>query len=79
MVSVAQARKQAPGESLLDGLHDDRGIAALGFGEQQVNVLGHDHVSDYHKTIASPHLVPARSRTGRGCVGYRAMAGAGNN
>ena len=57
MVSVAQARKQAPGESLLDSLHDDGGIAALGLGEQQVDVLGHDDVSDYSKTVAPPHLL----------------------
>ncbi len=56
VLPLAQARKQAPGKPLFDGLHDHCWIAALRFGEQQMNVLRHYDVSDHGKTVASPHL-----------------------
>jgi hypothetical protein len=54
--SLLRNRESKRRKSLFDGLHDDGGVAALGFGEQQVDVLGHEDVSDYVKTITPPHV-----------------------
>jgi hypothetical protein len=61
------SNRQPPGNTQLHGLNYLRGIANLGFGNQQMYVFGHNYVSDHGKTIANAHQfedseyqVPAR-------------------
>jgi hypothetical protein len=51
----AQLSQEPAGESLFDRLHYFGGIAALRFAQQKVDVLGHHHVADDHKTVATAH------------------------
>jgi len=46
---------QPPGHAQLHGLNDLRGIANHRFGNQQMYVFRHDHVSDQGKMIANAH------------------------
>jgi len=39
-----------------EDLHHHREIAALGFAEQQMNVLGHNHVANDYETVTAAHL-----------------------
>jgi hypothetical protein len=48
-------RGQPPGKAQLHSLNYLRGIAYQGFGNQQVHVLGHDHVSNDGKTLTLTH------------------------
>jgi len=52
----AQASQQTACESLFDGLHDQRWIAAPGFADEQMDVFGHDHISGDGEVVAAPHL-----------------------
>ncbi len=54
---VARLAQETPCESLFDGLHDKRWVAALGFAEQEMYVLGHNHVTYDDKTIALADLL----------------------
>jgi hypothetical protein len=54
--SGAAFLQKTPGEALFERLHHHRGIAALGLAEQQINVLGHDHVANHHEAVTTPHL-----------------------
>ncbi len=42
-------------EALLDGLHHLGGIAAVRLPQQQVQVLGHDHIAHDHEVIPAAH------------------------
>ena len=44
------------GETLLHHLHDRRRRSRLRFANQQMKVLGHDHVPDDHKPVLLPCL-----------------------
>ena len=46
---------QPPGDAQLHGLNYLRRIANQRFRDQQMHVLGHDHVSHHGKTIAIAH------------------------
>jgi hypothetical protein len=48
--------EQAPRKAELQGLHHHRRRAALRLADQQMKVLGHDHVSENHNAVALPHL-----------------------
>jgi hypothetical protein len=54
--SSAQSFQKTPGEGVFEDLHHHRGIAALGFAEQQMSVLGHDDVANDHETVTPAHL-----------------------
>ena len=47
--------QQLPCERLFQNLHHYRGIAALRFAEQKMNVLGHHDVSNHHETVPPPY------------------------
>jgi hypothetical protein len=44
-------------QTLFQSLHHDRRIAARRFAEEQVHVLGHDHVTNHDKAIAAADLL----------------------
>src|ERR1700747_557800 len=48
----AKLAQPAPRKTLFQSLHYDRRIATLRFAEEQMHVLGHDHVTGNDKTIA---------------------------
>jgi hypothetical protein len=48
---------QLAGNVLLEHLYDDRECTALGFGDQQVDVLGHDDVSGDAKRVPLSHAL----------------------
>jgi hypothetical protein len=56
MGARSQLPQQAPGETLFQRLHYQRGVAALRFAEQKVHMLGHDDIADDNKMIAAAHL-----------------------
>jgi len=41
---------------LLEDLQNDRGVGALGFSDEQVDVFGHDHISHDNKLISAANL-----------------------
>jgi hypothetical protein len=47
----------AAARNLLERLHYLGGISALRFAQQQVQMLGHDHVPDDHQAIPPVHLL----------------------
>ena len=47
---------QLTGEALFHDLHDDRGIADFGLGDEQVKVLGHEDVSVNHEAVLAAGL-----------------------
>jgi superfamily I DNA and RNA helicase len=49
--------QQTPRKTLFQSVHHDRRIAALRFAEEQMHVLGHDHITDNDKTIATADLL----------------------
>ena len=42
---------------MFDGLHHHRWVAAFGFAEQQMDVLGHHHTTGDDEVVASAHLL----------------------
>jgi hypothetical protein len=50
------AQVQLTGEALFHDLHDDRGIADFGLGDEQVKVLGHEDVSVNHEAVLAAGL-----------------------
>jgi len=50
-------KQQPAGNALLQDLHHDRNRTSLWLADQDVNVLGHDHESDYLEAIALAHLL----------------------
>src|SRR5258708_7009548 len=55
--TAAPVRKHSAGKSLLQYLHDRGWSSTIRFADQQMNVLGHDHVSDDDETAAHAHLL----------------------
>ena len=54
---LAQPTEYPPGESLcLIALHDAGRIALLRLADDQVNVFGHNYITDYHESVALPNL-----------------------
>ncbi len=53
----SQFAQEAASEALFDGLHDFGWIAPLRFAEQQVDVLGHDHVTNYHEMVSPAYAL----------------------
>ncbi len=54
--TIGGGAQQAACETLFDGLHDKRWVAALGFAEQEMYVFGHNYVAYDDKTIAPADL-----------------------
>ena len=48
--------QQGVGKALLENLHDGGGIAAFGLAQQQVDVFGHDDVSEDDEAVAAADL-----------------------
>jgi hypothetical protein len=71
-----------PGKTLLDHLHHHRRIASLQLAHQQVEVLGHDHVTVNHELIPAPrlfqHLEKQVAATGCAQFGLTTVTTAGN-
>jgi hypothetical protein len=42
---------------LFQRLHYQRGVAALRLADQEVHMLGHDHIAGNHKTITAANLL----------------------
>src|SRR5712671_7149830 len=70
----SRALSQSPGASLLEHLQDFRGITPPGFTKEQMNMLGHDHITDeaevvpradlvqnFHKMVTSPRRAEQRT------------------
>ena len=55
--TIGGGAQQAACETLFDGLHDKRWVAALGFAEQEMYVFGHNYVAYDDKTIAPADLL----------------------
>jgi hypothetical protein len=45
-----------PRKALLHNLHHHGEVGVLRFANQQVKMLGHDYITDYHKLIPLPGL-----------------------
>ena len=58
---AAFAAQNAAGETLLDDLHHRGRRAAFGFADQQMNVLGHDDISNDHELVALADLPEFRA------------------
>ena len=54
--SPAEISKYAPREALLQHLHDGGWSSSIWLADQQMDVLGHNHVSDYDETVAKTRL-----------------------
>ena len=54
---VALAGAQGAGDALFENLHNFCRGDVAGFAEQQVDVLGHQDVTDQREAVASPHLI----------------------
>ena len=54
---LALSFPQIAGNSLLEHLHDFRGIAGSRFADQQVHMFGHEHIADQRKTIPGANLL----------------------
>ena len=46
------------GKALLQHLHRDRRRSLLRFADEQMEVFGHDHVSEHNKAVAFAGLLP---------------------
>jgi hypothetical protein len=55
--STPRLRQNASRKSELKSLHHGRRGLDLRFADQQVNVLGHDHVAGYHEMVPPAHLL----------------------
>jgi hypothetical protein len=53
---ASRLRQDAPRKAEFESLHHGRRILLLWFTYQQMNVLGHDHVTGHDELIALPHL-----------------------
>ncbi len=60
---------QAPRHALLQRLESIGEHAALGFVDQQVNMLGHDHISVNAKSETAPHTFEGELEDSLGGVG----------
>jgi len=49
-------RQHGLGKALLYDLHDFRWISNLRFGDQEMEVFGHDHVGTYDEAMRFPSL-----------------------
>jgi hypothetical protein len=54
VVTSAEPAQKPARKALLNRLHHLRRIATLRFTQQQVQVLGHDHIPGHYKAIPSP-------------------------
>src|SRR6266403_4772939 len=72
----SRALSQSPGDSLLEHLQNFRGTTPLGFTKEQMNMLGHDYITDelevmpradlvqnFHKLVTSPRRAEQRTAT----------------
>ena len=57
VTTASRLRQDAPRKAEFESLHHGRRILLLRFTYQQMNVLGHDHVTDDDKLIALAHLL----------------------
>jgi hypothetical protein len=48
--------ENASGEPEFQGLHGDRRSVPVGLADEQMDMLGHDHKTEHHETIASAGL-----------------------
>jgi hypothetical protein len=55
-VPASQFAQRGPREALLQHLDHNPGIGSFRLAEQQMNVLRHDHITDYHEAITLPYL-----------------------
>ena len=46
----------SPGKTQLQGLHDNRRSSTLRLADQQMEMLGHDHVTENYENIAFADL-----------------------
>ena len=57
-IALSSPLRQKPSrKSKFKSLHHGRRGLYLRFADQEVNVLGHDHVTDDHELIAPAHLL----------------------
>ena len=78
-IAPLSSRQQRVRCALLQNLHDGGRTADLRFGQQQMHMFGHDHVSHHHKSVTLPRLLKdgeeAVSRWRRVQQGPAAVAG----
>jgi hypothetical protein len=55
-------RQQSAGGALLQTLHHRGWVSDLWFGDQQMNVFGHDNVSHHHETVMLAGLFEKRKK-----------------
>ena len=67
------------GEALLQHLHHDRRRGLLRFADQQMEVLGHDHVAEHDKAMASPDFFQKLEQQVATAGGAQQRAVGGNN
>jgi hypothetical protein len=72
-------RDYAARKAEFESLHDGRGSLLLGFADQEMDVLRHDHVTHNDELIASSHLLQYGQKQVATVAACRAMAVADNN
>jgi hypothetical protein len=65
----SRLRQDAPRKAEFESLHHGRRIRRLRFADQQMYVLGHNHVANYGELMALVHLLHHRQKevTAAGC------------
>jgi hypothetical protein len=62
VATASRLRQDAPRKAEFESLHHGRRILLLRFTNQQMNVLGHDHITGHDELIALPHLLQHRQK-----------------
>src|SRR5258706_310864 len=62
VATASRLRQDAPRKAEFESLHHGRRILLLRFANQQMNMLGHDHVADNDELIALAHLLQHRQQ-----------------
>jgi hypothetical protein len=51
-LSLSEPLQQFAGEALLEHLQDDRMVGLFRFGQEEMHMLGHEHISDDDNSVA---------------------------
>jgi hypothetical protein len=62
VATASRLRQDPPGKAEFESLHHGRRILLLRLADQQMNMLGHDHVADDDERIALAHLFQHRQK-----------------
>lgn len=61
----SRLRQDAPRNAEFEGLHHGGRVLLLWFADQQMNMLGHDHLADDDELIAPAHLLQHSEKRSR--------------